>query len=93
MQPSVFTVGSAFGLGSGWVVKSDGATSLLVTNYHVVQAVVERGGKPVTLLATPLDLSGMQKIAAAAGEDDEDGEGDEGDEGKEGPEKAPAPAK
>jgi S1-C subfamily serine protease len=47
VQPSVFTIGSDFGVGSGWVVKSDGATSLLVTNYHVVQEVVERGGNSV----------------------------------------------
>jgi putative serine protease PepD len=47
VQPSVFTIGSDFGVGSGWVVKSDGATSLLVTNYHVVQDVVERGGNRV----------------------------------------------
>jgi S1-C subfamily serine protease len=58
------------------------------------QIVVERDGKPVTLKVTPLSLMDMQKLRAAAGEEDEEDEGDEGDEGPEhgeAPEKAPAP--
>ena len=47
VQPSVFTIGSDYGVGSGWVVRSDGVTSLLATNYHVVADVVERGGNTV----------------------------------------------
>ena len=35
--PSVFTIYTDAALGSGWVVSSDGATSELLTNYHVVK--------------------------------------------------------
>jgi len=57
-----------------------------VTVDSVVEIVVERDGKPVTLKATAIGMDAIQKVAAAAGEDD-DGEDEDEDEGAEGPEK------
>lgn len=37
VQPSVFTIRTATGLGSGFVLRSAGGRSTLVTNFHVVQ--------------------------------------------------------
>jgi len=39
VQASVFTIDTPDGLGSGWVVRSAGGSSVIVTDYHVVQAV------------------------------------------------------
>jgi S1-C subfamily serine protease len=36
VEPSVFTVETSYGLGSGWVARSSAAGSELVTNFHVV---------------------------------------------------------
>lgn len=47
--PSVFTVDTPDGLGSGWVVKDSGGQALLVTDYHVVASVWEGGGRAVGL--------------------------------------------
>src|SRR5204863_2032069 len=45
VQPSVWTLETDAGLGSGWVVNSDGTTSNFVTNYHVVRETYESGDK------------------------------------------------
>jgi len=37
VQPSVFTVRTAAGIGSGFVLRSSGGRSTLVTNFHVVE--------------------------------------------------------
>jgi S1-C subfamily serine protease len=37
VEPSVFTIVTRNGLGSGWVVRSDGGGSELLTNFHVVE--------------------------------------------------------
>lgn len=63
-----------------------GALASAVKEGAVVEIVVERDGKPVTLKATAIGMEAMQKVAAAAGED-EDGEDEEGEEGDEGAEK------
>jgi putative serine protease PepD len=47
VQPSVYTIEVPDGIGSGWVAQSDGVTSKLVTNYHVVQSAVENGSNAV----------------------------------------------
>lgn len=39
VQASVFTIDTPDGLGSGWVVRSSGGASVIVTDYHVVQSV------------------------------------------------------
>jgi putative serine protease PepD len=49
VQPSVFTVEAGEFLGSGFVVTSDGVTSSLATNYHVVADVYESGGRDVVV--------------------------------------------
>lgn len=36
VEPSVFTIETAYGLGSGWVARSGASGSELVTNFHVV---------------------------------------------------------
>jgi membrane-associated protease RseP (regulator of RpoE activity) len=64
-----------------------GALASAVKVGGVVEIVVERDGKPVTLKATAIGMEAMQKISAAAGED-EDGEDEEDEEGDEGDEKA-----
>lgn len=37
VEASVFTIGTTDGLGSGFVLQSTGSSSLLITNYHVVE--------------------------------------------------------
>jgi S1-C subfamily serine protease len=65
VQASVFTIDTPDGLGSGWVVASTGGTSLIVTDYHVVQSVwtgttahtvqVKQEGKSLTGTITKVD--------------------------------------
>jgi putative serine protease PepD len=43
VEPSVLTISTHSGLGSGWVVRSDQAGSDLVTNFHVVEEAVSAG--------------------------------------------------
>jgi S1-C subfamily serine protease len=43
VQPSVYTIATDFGLGSGWVASFDGVHSRFVTNYHVIADAFERG--------------------------------------------------
>jgi S1-C subfamily serine protease len=47
VQPSVFTIETPEGIGSGWVISSDGARSTLITNFHVVADVVADGSNAV----------------------------------------------
>jgi len=49
VQPSVYTIEVPDGLGSGWVAQSDGVTSNLVTNYHVVESAVRNGSNYVAV--------------------------------------------
>lgn len=49
VQPSVFTIETPGGLGSGWVAASSGGTSSLVTNYHVVADVIADGTNTVSV--------------------------------------------
>jgi S1-C subfamily serine protease len=44
VRASVYTIDTPDGLGSGWVLRSAGGSSVLVTDYHVVQAVWTAGG-------------------------------------------------
>jgi putative serine protease PepD len=63
--PSVFTIDTPDGLGSGWVVGSSGGNSTLITDYHVVQSVwtssgahtvqVKQEGKNLTGTITKVD--------------------------------------
>ncbi len=43
VEPSVVTVTTDEGLGSGWVVQADTSGSEIVTNYHVVAAAIDKG--------------------------------------------------
>jgi putative serine protease PepD len=47
VQRSVFTIDAGTRLGTGFVVRSSGRRSLLLTNYHVVQPAWERGSRQV----------------------------------------------
>jgi putative serine protease PepD len=49
VEPSVVTIETKVGLGSGWVATSDAAGSSLVTNYHVIAAAWEAGSATVTV--------------------------------------------
>ncbi len=63
--PSVFTIDTPDGLGSGWVVGSSGGASTIITDYHVVQSVwtgsaahtvqVKQDGKNLTGTITKVD--------------------------------------
>ena len=43
VEPSVFTIATNSGLGSGWVVRSDAGGSELLTNFHVVEGAWNSG--------------------------------------------------
>jgi len=47
VQPSVVTIGTARGFGSGFVVLSRDGTSSIVTNFHVVASAVSTGERTV----------------------------------------------
>ena len=49
VQPSVFTIETPYGVGSGWVAASSGGTSSLVTNFHVVAGVIADGTNTVAV--------------------------------------------
>ena len=49
VRRSVLTIETDFGGGSAFAVSTDGTSSRLVTNYHVVADVWSRGGRGVTL--------------------------------------------
>lgn len=50
IEPSVFTISTDEGLGSGWVVRSDPGGSDLVTNFHVVADAMARGATTVDVI-------------------------------------------
>jgi putative serine protease PepD len=43
VEPSVFTIDTSYGLGSGWVARSNASGSELVTNFHVVEEAWSKG--------------------------------------------------
>lgn len=59
IEPSVFTISTEAGLGSGWVVRSDGSGSDLVTNYHVVADALGSGAQTVDVIQADRTLRGM----------------------------------
>lgn len=58
IRPSVFTVETESGSGSGFVVRSDANQSELVTNFHVLADVYRAGGRGVQLLSGDRRLTG-----------------------------------
>ena len=58
VEPSVFTISTADGLGSGWVVRSDSSGSDLVTNYHVVAEAIAAGTHSVDVLQADRTMQG-----------------------------------
>jgi len=57
-EPSVFTISTEAGLGSGWVVRSDASGSDLVTNFHVVAEAVAMGVQAVDVVQADRALKG-----------------------------------
>lgn len=57
-KDSVWTILTETGVGSGWVATSDGETSSLVTNYHVIEDDFERGRREVEVVQESRSLSG-----------------------------------
>jgi len=57
-EPSVFTISTEAGLGSGWVVRSDASGSDLVTNFHVVAEAVATGQQTVDVVQADRTLKG-----------------------------------
>src|SRR5712691_5413122 len=47
VEPAVFTIETSYGLGSGWVARSDASGSELVTNFHVVDEAWSKGAVAV----------------------------------------------
>jgi putative serine protease PepD len=47
VEPSVFTIETSYGLGSGWVARSDASGSELVTNFHVIDEAFSKGAVAV----------------------------------------------
>lgn len=58
VEPSVFTISSDAGLGTGWVVRSDASGSDLLTNYHVVAEALASGIETVDVIQADRTLSG-----------------------------------
>jgi putative serine protease PepD len=58
VEPSVFTISTDAGLGSGWVVRSDVSGSDLVTNFHVVADAVASGAQTVDVVQADRTLQG-----------------------------------
>ena len=58
VEPSVFTISTDSGLGSGWVVRSGANGSDLVTNYHVVADALAGGAQTVDVIQADRTLSG-----------------------------------
>lgn len=56
--PSVFTVGTDAGTGSGFIASADGNSSELVTNYHVIAKTYARGGRSVRITRGKLTYTG-----------------------------------
>lgn len=58
VEPSVFTISTEEGLGSGWVVRSDASGSDLVTNFHVVADALAKGAQTVDVVQADRTLVG-----------------------------------
>jgi putative serine protease PepD len=58
VEPSVVTIETREGLGSGWVAASDASGSSVVTNYHVVAGAWEAGVATVTLKQSDTTFTG-----------------------------------
>ncbi|HEV2218245.1 MAG TPA: trypsin-like peptidase domain-containing protein [Candidatus Dormibacteraeota bacterium] len=58
VEPSVFTIATDAGLGSGWVVREDASGSDLVTDYHVVADALASGVKAVDVIQADRTLEG-----------------------------------
>ncbi len=58
VEPSVFTISTEAGLGSGWVVRSGANGSDLVTNYHVVAEALAGGAQTVEVIQADRTLRG-----------------------------------
>ena len=64
VQPSVFTVRTASGLGSGFVLRSTGGRSTLVTNFHVVEDAWRTPSRSVEVANEGRRLTGtVQRVA------------------------------
>lgn len=59
VQPSVFTIRTAGGLGSGFVLRSGGGRSTLVTNFHVVEEAWRTTRRDVNVANEGRDLVGV----------------------------------
>src|SRR2546423_11147314 len=57
-EPSVFTIVTEAGLGSGWVVRSDVSGSDLVTNFHVVAETLATGFHTIDVVQADPTLQG-----------------------------------
>lgn len=57
-EPSVFTISTDEGLGSGWVVTSSASGSDLVTNFHVVAEAIAHGATTVNVIQGDRTLAG-----------------------------------
>ena len=68
VEASVFTIETPGALGSGFVISSDGTSSTLVTNFHVVEDVVSRGGTTVTVRHNGEQLTGVDVIPDVDGD-------------------------
>ena len=67
VEPSVFTVQTPDGVGSGFAFTKIGRKTGLVTNYHVVQIGWEHGRKNVDVLRDTQNLSGfIEKVDPSA---------------------------
>lgn len=58
VEPSVFTISTDTGLGSGWVVRSTAGGSDLVTNFHVVADVLAAGSRAVDVVQADRTIPG-----------------------------------
>ena len=58
VEPSVFTISTDAGLGSGWVVRADASGSDLVTDYHVVADALASGIETVDVIQADRTLKG-----------------------------------
>lgn len=58
VQPSIFTVATKHGLGSGWVARAGAGGSDIVTNFHVVAEAFNAGDVTVQLRQGDLTIEG-----------------------------------
>lgn len=58
VEPSVFTIETKYGLGSGWVARSGASGSELVTNFHVIEEAWSSGVGTVDVRQGDLTITG-----------------------------------